>query len=85
VEVMLHAILISELDKGEWPASHSEWYILKESVAGYEISRFPEVQMEIFHQPCHTRIYTATSGSRIKVYEFEIFYQVNKCKALTAN
>lgn len=34
VDVMLHASLIPEEDKTEWPASHCEWYVPKEVCLG---------------------------------------------------
>jgi hypothetical protein len=40
------------------------------------MSRIPEVPMGIFHQLCHTRMYTINSGSTVQAYGFEIFYQV---------
>jgi len=45
MDVMLHASLISEADKTEWPASQCEWYVPQGSVPGYETPRFLEALM----------------------------------------
>ena len=42
---MLHASLISEVDKIQQLASQCEWYVPKESVPGYEKLRFLEALM----------------------------------------
>jgi len=43
MDVMLHASLISEEDKTEWPASQCEWYVPKEVCLGMRYQDFQKL------------------------------------------